>query len=238
MCGVHETGDITSLTGLDTANGVGALKPGHSGEENRHTQTQTWLLALQWKCNSVSPTQTSYLISKAHSNQDFLEATNCVITDSVEQLQKSPHKQFLVNIKNTLKSLWFSRTICQQIIAISLAKTKVSNLWRVELPLMSLWSSTSSCVGMSYCTNKEWSTTCSGKYLDLLSIPSFTSDNLLSRIYGARECSKSLLNCEQHDETTPQSLPGAALILLFKALFISLTNQWQVEANEGAALTP
>lgn len=38
--GVQNAGDVFGLTGLDTANGVRALKPCHSKVENKHTHPQ------------------------------------------------------------------------------------------------------------------------------------------------------------------------------------------------------
>ena len=40
MCGVQNAGDVFGLTGLDTANGVRALKPCHSKGEDKHMHPQ------------------------------------------------------------------------------------------------------------------------------------------------------------------------------------------------------
>lgn len=69
--------------------------------------------------------------------------------------------------------------------------------------------------------------------MDLLNIPSLISDNLSRGIYGTRECSKRLVNCEQHDSTTPQPLFGAGLILLFWVCLFHRLISDRLERMEG-----
>lgn len=66
-------------------------------------------------------------------------------------------------------------------------------------------------------SHEEWSTTSA--------MDSHPYNLSGGKIYGPRECFESLPNC---DRQLPGLSPNAALILLFKGLFIAQPNQWQV----------